>query len=277
MQTLDLETRLLKVEKLLGGRLLKANYDKLTEETGQKCKDLVVEYISLTDSVSHKNIIFIKQLSKVAINILKSDPSSLEALLEKLFRFNNEALQLIESGLDGYAQNHLLSLKAHLFTDGGDVSKALYEKTGDVNWAEEWYSAYKASADMSLNIEPRHAAYAYGFAGDAAKALFEKTQNIEWAKKWYEAAHLSAEMTSIIDPRHSAIVSGIAGNAATAVYKETRQKKWYSRAILSYRIFLNYYDLNPNPELKSLAEYAESTIEFLHRLPPLQKAIPKYL
>lgn len=130
---------------------------------------------------------------------------------------------------------------------------------------------------MSINIEPRHAAYAYGFAGDAARALFEKTQNIEWAKRWYDAAHLSAEMTSIIDPRHSAIVSGIAGNAATAVYRKTRQRKWYNRAILSYRIFLNYYDLNPNSELKSLAEYAESTIEFLHRLPPLQKAIPKYL
>lgn len=270
MQTL--EDRLLEVETLLEEGLLKANYDKLTKETGQECKDLVVEYISLADSVLHKNIIFIKQLSKVASNILKSDPSSLETLLEKLFQFNNEAIQLIENGLDGYTQNRLLSLKAHFFADLGDVSKALFEKTQYVIWAEEWYSAYKTSADMSINIDPRHTAYAYGFAGDAAETLFEKTGNIGWAKGWYEARHLCAVMTRELDPRHSAYASGIAGNAATAVYKKTRQRKWCNKAIQSYRNLLKYYDSNPDPSMDNLSRYAESTLRFLeNKLPSLRK------
>lgn len=88
-----------------------------------------MEYIGLADSVSYKDIIFIKRLSKVVSNILKSDPNSLETLLEKLFQFSNEAIQLIENGLDGYTQNRLLSLKTYFFADRGDVSKALFEKT----------------------------------------------------------------------------------------------------------------------------------------------------
>ena len=269
MTTLD---RFVEIEGLLEGGLLEQNYDQLTEETGPECKDLALEYMGLADSVSHKDIIFIKQLTKVIRSILKSDPDSLDGLLERVFQFNNEGVQIIEDGLDGYTENRLLNLKAHFFADKGDVSEALYGKTQDIAWAEKWHSAYKASADMSTNIDPRHAAYAYGFAGDAAKALFDRTGDTAWAEKWYEATHLSADMTRSIDPQYSAVAFGIAGNAATAVYKVTRQRRWYNRAIMDYRSLLENYDSNPNPGIRSLAEYAESTIKFLkNRLPPLRR------
>src|SRR3989338_450108 len=269
MTTLD---RLVEIEEPLERGLLEENYDQLTEESGDKCKGLVIGYISLIDSVLQKNIIFIKQLTKVISNILKSDPDSLDGLLERVFQFSNEGIQIIEKGLDGYTENRLLSLKAHFFADQGDVSKALFKKTQDVTWAEKWYSAYKTSADMSVNIDPRHAAYAYGFAGDAARVLFEKTGDVTWAKKWYEAAYLSAYMTIIIDPRHSAVAFGIAGNAATAVYKKTRQRKWYNRAIESYKNLLEYHDSNPDPGMNNLSRYAELTIRFLeNKLPHLRK------
>lgn len=267
METLD--NRLLEIEALLQGGLLETNYAMLTKETGEQCKALVVEYISLAPTVSHQNIQFIKNVTKISSNILKSDPNSLDGLLEKVFQFNNEGIQIIE---ENYTQNYPLNLKSHFFAYEGDVAKALFKKTQDVTWAKEWYKDYKTSADISIITDPKHAAYAYGFAGDAAKTLFETTREVGWAKKWYEATNLSANMTKGLDSRHSAFLSGIAGNAATTVYKETRQRKWYNRAIQSYRNLLEYYDLNPNSELQSLANYAESTIKFLkNRLPPLRK------
>ena len=232
MTSLD---RAVELEISLQGGLLKANYESLDAETGDRCKSLVIEYMRIRESVLGKDIAFIKQLTKVVRNILNSEPNSLDGLLEKYFKFSNEGIETIRAGISGYRQNNLISLESHLLADAGDAAKALFEKTQDISWAERWYSAYKKSADMTIDTEPLHSAHAYGFAGEAAKAVFEKTHNIKWAKRWYDATKQSADMTVNTEPLHSAHAYSFAGEAAKAVFEKTQDISWAERWYSAYK------------------------------------------
>ena len=262
MTSLD---RAVELEISLQGGLLKANYESLDAETGDRCKSLVIEYMRIRESVLGKDIAFIKQLTKVVRNILNSEPNSLDGLLEKYFKFSNEGIETIRAGISGYRQNNLISLESHLLADAGDAAKALFEKTQDISWAERWYSAYKKSADMTIDTEPLHSAHAYSFAGEAAKALFKKTQDISWAGKWYESTKLSADMTVNTEPLHSAHAYSFAGDAAKALSRATRNPSWTQAAIDCYQQFLSYYKQHPNPRMDKVVNIIREDVNFLQR------------
>ena len=155
------------------------------------------------------------------------------------------------------------------YSFAGDAARVLFKKTDDINWAKKQYDAYEASGVMSVTTDPQHAAYVYGHAGDAAKALFEKTSDLSWAEKWYNTKKLSADMTIGIEPQFAAHTFCLAGDAARMVCKElpkrTRKIKWAKRAIECYNNFLDYYKLNPNPQMEKLIDKVNSDISFLGR------------
>ena len=176
------EARLSQLELLLGSGLLEANYDALTPTSGEQCKQLVLEYLRLSTTISHLDVDFIKNLTKVTRHILESEPASLDGLLEKLFSYNMEGVEKVRGGIEGRTSANLTSLESHLLGDAGNAARALFDTSNDISWAERWYDANKKSADMTVEIEPRHSAHAYSFAGNAAKALNKATKNPSWAQ-----------------------------------------------------------------------------------------------
>jgi hypothetical protein len=88
----------------------------------------------------------------------------------------------------------LIKLRSHFLSHAGNIAKKKFEKTQETEWAKKWYESYLKSAEISIELEPEHSAYGYGFAEEAAKNIFENTQELEWAKKWYESCFKSAEM-----------------------------------------------------------------------------------
>ena len=165
--------------------LLRQNYDALTNP---ECKDAVLEYMSNNETVLDRDIIFIKRLTKVAQHIYKSDPKSLENMLERLYQYNYDGIQKIQTGdiNNRYNKNNLLNIKSHLHAYAGDTAEAIFEVTQDLKWAKRFYDDYKLSADLSKHLDKKHSAHAYSFAGDAAKIMFEKTEDVKWVNKAIE-------------------------------------------------------------------------------------------
>lgn len=183
------KARLSELEILLGSGLLEANYDALTPATGEQCKQLVLEYLRLSTTISHLDVDFIKNFTKVARHILESEPASLDGLLEKLYNYDMEGVEKVRGGIEDRTSTNLTSLESHLLGDAGDAARELFRITQDISWAGRGYNAYKKSADMTASTEPKHSAHAYSFAGDAAKALNKATKNPLWAQtaiKCYE-------------------------------------------------------------------------------------------
>lgn len=160
--------------------LLKQEYD--SDSISDECKNLVLEYIKDTQSLLEEDILNIRLLVKKARHILNSDPDSLDGSLEKLYQFHIDGIQKTKKLIEGYAQDDLLSIRAHLYPSKGNVAKALFKKTRDISWAKQWYEDYKMSADMTIDTEPLHSAHASYFAGNAARILYEKTKKRKWNK-----------------------------------------------------------------------------------------------
>jgi len=217
---------LIGIERELEDGLLLDNYDCLSEQSGKRCAGLVVEYLHKTESVSGKDISFIKRLTKVAHHVMQSS-HTLDDLLFKLYSFNMEGVKRLRDGAEAdRSENNLISLESHLLAYAGNAAKALFEQRKDISWAEKWYLATKTSADMTRDTDPKHSAHSYGFAGNAAKALFEQRKDISWAEKWYTSYKTSADITRTSEPAHSAHAYSFAGNAAKALFEITADLSW---------------------------------------------------
>ena len=216
--------------------LIRRNYDGLIEP--EECREKVLEFIANTESVSDRDILFIKRFTKVAHHVHKSYPDSFNGLLERLYQFNMDGIILIHKGrVRGHNKDNLSSISSHLQAYAGDVARAIFEKTGDVSWAKREYDRYRLSAEESLEFDLKHSAHAYSFAADVAQAIFEKTGDVSWAEKWYDSRKLSAKISLNFNPKHSAYSDGFAGDAAKAIFEKTGDiswaKRWYDCYILS--------------------------------------------
>jgi hypothetical protein len=72
---------------------LPRNYNFLDEETGEVCKNLVIEYVKKIDCLKNKKIIFIKKLTKTISHIVETG-CELDEYLEKIYNFNLEGCKL---------------------------------------------------------------------------------------------------------------------------------------------------------------------------------------
>jgi len=234
MTTLD--SRLLEIEGELERGLLRANYDALTDDSGQQCRDLVVEYVSLAQDVSDKDVGFIKDLTKVAHHVIDSS-SSLDEFLERIYQFNIAGVEKVRAGIGGIDPTHLPVLESHFLVHAGSIAQTIFKKTGDVSWAVKWYESRILSAQTSIEVDPMFSARSYSFAAKAAQTLYNETGDVSWAVKWYESEFLSAETSAELDARFSAYSYAFAADVAKTIFEKTFEiswaVKWYESRILS--------------------------------------------
>lgn len=174
------------------GVLVKEDYYKPGYKVSEKDKILILEFLANTESVSDRDLLFIKRITKLAKKILISDPDSLEKLLANVlpsntdsfkilllrgYRFTTEGINLIRSDrLKGmYEAINSLKMESHLLSYKGNFAEALFELTWDDAYLEEARACYKQSAQMSATIEPEHSAHQSGFAAKVTYRLFKKT------------------------------------------------------------------------------------------------------
>lgn len=206
--------------------LLERNYRKINPDD----VPAIIRFISETSSVLDRDIIFVKRLTKVAAkHILDLYPDSLDGLLERVFRFHEEGINLIEAELnrsetdseDTFYIFNLREMMSHIYGHAGDVARTLFTKTDDMAWAEKWYYMAEKSATLSsdLAIEAAkkagdldkehqegfrwfkfsykiggYTSHAFRILADAACEVFSKTKSVEWANKSYDPYLKSAEI-----------------------------------------------------------------------------------
>ena len=104
--------------------LLSENYDRLTSP---ECKIKTLEYLSANAGVLHEDLVFVKHLTKVIHHILESSPGELDAFTERIFRYNEEGIQLAREKGGHLSQNNLKSMESHFHAYAADAAIILYE------------------------------------------------------------------------------------------------------------------------------------------------------
>jgi hypothetical protein len=201
----------------------------------------VLDYVSSTDSVEDENIQLISDLA-VAVNvILKSNPGLLDGMLDKIFRFHMEGIELIQSGrLCGvHSSRFLRKIESNLNSYAGFIADQQYLNTEETWWLTMKYQCYFTSAEMSVKTNPRH----------------DRTL---WCGRWYESSKRSAVMGEGIDPRHAARMSSFFASAAHSMYVLTRNKVWAKRAVRGYTKFLDYFSTNLEPRMCNVMNRVET-------------------
>ena len=63
----------------------------------------------------------------------------------------------------------------------------------------------KKSAEMSEEIDVKHASYSLSRMGDMAKILFEKTKDLDWIKKSHESRKKAGDSDIIYEKQCSSL------------------------------------------------------------------------
>ncbi len=226
-------------------QLLKENYYSLTS---RECKLRVLDFLSERESIKDLPVLFVKRLTKVAHHLLVADPNALEELVEKLYHFNLEGADSVKfNKLDDGIDGSFSLLESHFCEHAGRAAKLRFKRTGDLAWAERWYQAEKSGAELSVDANPKHAAYAFGFAAEAARVLFKKTHQFHWAERWYQAEKSGAELSVDANPKHAAYAFGFAAEAAKILYERTCDlswvEKWYNADLFAAELSIK---INPS-------------------------------
>lgn len=204
--------------------LLKRNYNSLVD---RNCKVKVVQYLKETESVSDKDILFVKRLTKVGTNILESFPEALEGLEKKLFDFHLEGVELARKEKKENDDN-LIKIEGHLCAHAGNVAEVISNY-------EEAYKLYLSSAEVLKDIEPHYALFSLNNARKIAKKMFSKTKDAIWTERWYEIEIKTASLQKEAGKKAEAF--SFAGKAANKTYKMRRDpvwaKRWYEAKVKS--------------------------------------------
>ena len=148
-------------------------------------------------------------------------------------------------------------------TSKSNAAEVLFERTEDISWGEEWYSARMAVGKFGEKVYPTHAAHSYSFAGEAAREIFEITEDINWCKKWYIAKGLAADKIAKFDSYSAACAYSFAADAAQRYYKFTGNKQVAKKAIKWSRKFLDYFEANPDPKQNETMQNVRASVDFL--------------
>lgn len=214
--------------------LINRNYSRPVLE--EKCKQEILRFLKEIDSVADRNVLFIKNLTKVAKRIWEEEPQQFNSTLErKLYHFHLEGLQRLQQGTSSISLDRVTSLESHFHNHAGGISSALFRKTGDINWGIAAYEHRKVSGDTILKQNTPEAAYTYSFAGNIAYQLYEKTGNEDWLEKAYDHHKKCGELST--DQNHSSHQHGFAATSAKELYEKTNILSWieecYQQNILS--------------------------------------------
>ncbi len=269
--------------------LLKEEYH--SDSLSAECKALILEYMRRTDSVLHEDVWDIKRLTKKAQYIPEAEIDCLDDFLRKLFKFQLQGIQKIQTIAHSYSDDgSILRLEFLLYTNLADVADRIFELAVNNNgrvdvqlqWLENCYLARTKSARKSVKDDPTHSAHAFSVAGAKAKKGFyiakeyyrrigvksskAKRVKIMWANRWYNAEIASAVIAIKSDPFHSAHGYAFAGDAQKILYELTWNMEHAKESVRCYNVYLAYFEAHPNPEMNGIISTVESKKDLLERL-----------
>ena len=204
--------------------LLQENYHELKDKD---CQNKVLEFIASHESVEDEDVLFIKQLTKVASHISKSNPKLVESSLARLYRYNQEGVRKIHKGnYETIGPYKAIKLEAHFLCYMADMARELHKKTKNLNWMKKSYSCNKVASEITLLNDPEYVMYSLGFAGDAARVLYLETLAPSWGEKWYDYDRFSAQGAGSVIPKHAIHKYRTAAHAAEIMYGKTKDISW---------------------------------------------------
>jgi len=216
-------------------KLLERNYHRIRDE---ECKSRVIDYISSQRTVFGDNIFFIKHLTKVAHHIIKSDPESIDNLLERLYQFNMEGIEMISLGeVSITSDSNLKVLESHFSSHAASVAYKVFKKTNNIGWLKRAYSRSIESADLIINESTIHAAHSYQFAGHSASQIHRLTGELDWCKKAFEAYESTSQLFDSKNKKNR--LSAIKGAASKAkiLHETTNDIYWAEQ---TYELNIQY-------------------------------------
>ncbi|MBS3176209.1 hypothetical protein J4457_03160 [Candidatus Woesearchaeota archaeon] len=225
METLE---RIVELERELAP-LLDQNYNGLTPETGERCTELVLEYVTMTDSVSGCDIFFIKGLTKVASHIRKAAPDKTGGFEEKIYQFNLEGVEKLRRDPIGPGQTWRINLEAHLLGHASSAAVAMFKKTKEVVWGAQGYRLMIESSHMTIAHDKKYAGYQYSFAAEISELLFKQTEEVEWGEAAYDCGIKAVEILESIDLGRTTTCLDIMACTAKKMYKKTNDITWVER------------------------------------------------
>tara|TARA_Y100000310_G_scaffold337314_1_gene424097 strand:+ start:1417 stop:2082 length:666 start_codon:yes stop_codon:yes gene_type:complete len=166
----------------LNDGLLRENYSSLTEENGEHTERLTLLYVNLADTISDRDLLFCKRLTKVAGHRLRNHSDS---TLEKLFYFNicgADRCDDTDAFSIGKEDEELLVMKGHFLSHAGRMGFHLYQrKDCDLHWGMMVYDAQREAATALTVVHPLESALNLYFAGETAYSLGDRDKS--WMKK----------------------------------------------------------------------------------------------
>lgn len=193
---------------------LHRGYDRLNGEERQWVMDLVLAYVREQGSVAKEPLPFVKHLCK-ATRIIIQETDALDDLLDRVYQFALEGVQLARVGDPSISAYNLVKMESHLLGDAGDAAAKYFRKTRDIAWAERWYEAELQAATIVEQLEPDEAAHFASFAADAAGNLYRATEDLFWGLEWY---HLNEHSAQALQSRQPDIAQIIYLKTASAAY-----------------------------------------------------------
>jgi hypothetical protein len=170
-------------------KLLEANYNNIISED---VEFQLIKYIEATPSLERCDISFIKKITKVATNIIGSGKTSLDGLLERIYQYHEEGVELIHKSGEYHKQQSLITA-SHLASHAGDVAERIYKKTEDNAWAEKWFESQVSASVMLDSLkdlaekEIEHSSICKSKAGGAARTMYFQNKGKPTATKWAAA------------------------------------------------------------------------------------------
>lgn len=225
---MDLE-HIVAMEQELRNGLLRENYQGLTEQSGQRCAELLIIYFQAIDTLRDKDIYFLNQVGKIADTLLKERYPLEVALLEKIYTFDLEGAEMSKKGIPHRDEACSIAWEAAFLAHAGNAAETIFRNISDLSWAERWYDAYHTSASLTLETNPEHSLYAFAIAGNAAQNIFKQTKDSNWGINCYNDRRHSAEISKMIKSHHSVQAYEQAGRIAHELFRMTKDIAWGER------------------------------------------------
>ncbi|MBR9680110.1 MAG: hypothetical protein GOU99_03620 [Candidatus Altiarchaeota archaeon] len=211
--------------------LLEQNYECLTKETGQECTKLFMTFLNEVKTIRDKDVILVKQITKIGSNILKSNSDLIDdELKQRLLQYNHEGAQIIDdlltdTYLDQYIDEYrLIKMKSHFLSHAGSIANNLFVKNRQIEFAEIWYQDCLDSANISISeefnppIDPKHATHNFSLAAKSAFEISRKMDNDKDERYWLERSYYgnidSAEIREQFEFDGAALSFELAGKSA---------------------------------------------------------------
>jgi hypothetical protein len=165
-----------------------------------ECKEKTLEYIASNETICHKEMLFIKHLTKVASLILKEDDSSLNGFLERIYKYNLEGIRKIESEtFNDFDAINIQSLHSHFYSHASNIARKIFELAEDPNWAKIACEYSEKSALLADSIDTVHTANAYLVSAILALDIFEITKELEYGEKCFDFSNHTIFLTGDCD------------------------------------------------------------------------------